>query len=62
MGPNPQPPRRTRAEVDAENQRTSLAKMVKIGFLVFLGLLVVLAVIAIFFGDDVLPMQYEGFD
>lgn len=49
-------------ESEPESRGTSVAKVVKVGFVIFLVLLVALAAVAYFLGDDLLPMEYEGFD
>ena len=40
----------------------SFARILRTGLLIFLVLLVALVVAAWLLGDDVLPMEYEGFD
>jgi uncharacterized membrane protein YdbT with pleckstrin-like domain len=49
---------------DATSDRSSgsIGRVFKTGLIVFFVLLVVLVVVAWWLGDDVLPMEYEGFD
>ena len=40
----------------------SLTPILRMGLLIFLGLLTVVVLLAWFLGSDLLPMEYEGFD
>lgn len=50
------------SEREREETSSSRAQVLRTGLWIFLGLLVVLALLAWLLGSDLLPIEYEGFD